>query len=72
LLGAFKTQEERQMKVLILVIFAVLACTPYLWNGYKLAGCDFESDYKCEVIHTIGAVIPPAAFITVWFDDDRT
>lgn len=59
------------MKAISIVILVVIACTPYLYNGYKLAGCDFEPNYKCEGIHVIGVVIPPAAFITVWFDDDR-
>ena len=58
------------MNLKTIIILAVLACIPYVWNAYKLAGCDFKSDYKCEVVHGIGAVIPPAAFITVWFDDD--
>jgi hypothetical protein len=60
------------MKNLILmVVVCLLAVTPYLYNGYKLAGCDFTSNYKCEVIHAIGVIIPPAALVTVWFDDDR-
>jgi len=53
-----------------LFIIFVIAVTPYLWNGYKLSNCDFESDYKCEIIHGIGVVVPPLAFVTVWFGDD--
>jgi len=60
------------MKLSMIMILALILFTPYLWNGYKLAGCDFESDYKCELIHGIGVVVPPTAFITVWFDDDRS
>lgn len=52
------------------ILFVALICTPYVYNFIKLVGCDFESDYKCEVIHGIGAVIPPAAFVTVWFASD--
>lgn len=59
------------MKVLGLLGLVLLVASPYIYNGYKLAGCDFESSYKCEVIHGIGVVIPPAAFVTAWFDDDR-
>jgi hypothetical protein len=59
------------MNLIAMLILAVICVLPYGWNGYKLAGCDFESPYKCEAVHTIGVVIPPAAFITVWFDDDR-
>lgn len=53
----------------LLIIF-VLAATPWIWNGVKFANCDFESDWKCEVIHGAGVFIPPAAYITVWFDTD--
>ena len=59
------------MKALAYLIITVLAITPYCWNGYKLANCDFKSDYKCEIIHGIGVVIPPSALITVWFDADN-
>ena len=41
----------------------------YAFNGVKFFNCNFESDYKCEVIHGIGLAIPPAALVTVWFDD---
>lgn len=58
------------MKLSTLLIIFVLFVTPWVWNGVKFASCDFESDYKCEAIHGIGVVIPPTAYITVWFDDD--
>lgn len=58
------------MKVFGTLLLVVLMCTPYVWNVVKFVNCDFESNYKCEAIHGIGAVIPPAAFITVWFADD--
>lgn len=58
------------MKTSTVLIISVLAITPYVWNGFKLASCDFESDYKCEIIHGIGVLIPPTAFIAVWFNDD--
>ena len=57
------------MKSIVLLI--VVACAPYLINGYKLSNCDFESDYKCEAVHGIGVILPPTAIITVWFDDDQ-
>ena len=59
------------MKILFVIIVVALVSAPYFWNAYKLAGCDFESPYKCEAIHGIGVIIPPAAFVTVWFADDR-
>ena len=39
-------------------------------NFYKLTQCDFESPYKCEVIHAAG-IIPPIALFTAWFDVDE-
>ena len=58
------------MRLLPILIIAAIILTPWFWNAAKFASCDFESDYKCEAIHGMGVVIPPAAFITVWFDDD--
>ena len=49
---------------------AILFFALYAFNGVKFFNCNFESDYKCEVIHGIGLAIPPAAWVTVWFDDD--
>ena len=62
-----KTSEN----AIVTLILFVIICGPYIYNGYKFFGCDFESDYKCEAIHGVGVVIPPAAFVTAWFDDDR-
>ena len=56
----------KEMLVLLVILF-----TPWVWNGYKFAQCDFESDYKCEVIHAIGVIVPPASWVTVWFDTDE-
>lgn len=52
--------------LLILIAFAL----PWMVNAYKFTECDFESDYKCEVIHGLGIVAPPASWITVWFEAD--
>ena len=59
------------MKLRDLMIIVLIASIPYAYNAYKLAGCDFESNYKCEVVHGIGLAIPPAAYATAWFADDR-
>lgn len=57
-------------QILFMIALIGLLFTPYIFNGVKLANCDFESPYKCEAIHVIGVVVPPSAFITVWFADD--
>ena len=41
----------------------------YGLNAYKLTQCDFESPYKCEVVHGVG-LVPPLWVATVWFDTD--
>jgi len=53
-----------------LILIILLAVTPYTVNGYKLSNCDFESDYKCEIIHGIGVILPPTALVTMWFGSD--
>ncbi len=58
------------MKALMLVIVFMLLAAPWVINAVKFAGCDFESNYKCEAIHGIGVFIPPASWVTVWFDSD--
>ena len=58
------------MKIFMGIVIYGIIVTPWIWNAAKLASCDFKSDYKCEVVHIIGVVIPPAAYVTVWFDDD--
>ena len=52
------------------LLLLVLLAMPWVYNGYKLTNCDFEADYKCEVIHGVGVVLPPTSWITVWFGDD--
>lgn len=49
---------------LILVIALII-----LWslNFYKLINCDFQSPYKCEIIHGIG-IAPPISLLTGWLD----
>jgi len=42
----------------------------YVGNVIKVTNCDFASDFRCEVIHGVGVIIPPASLITVWFEDD--
>ncbi len=58
------------LMVVAMISILVAAFLPYVWNGVKLANCDFESPYKCEAIHGIGVVVPPSSIITVWFEDD--
>ena len=54
------------LPVAIVILFIVM----YVFNIVKFVQCDFETDYKCEVIHAVGVFVPPASLITVWFDTD--
>ena len=55
---------------LLVVIVIIFGFVPYVWNAIKLASCDFSSPYRCEIIHGIGVIVPPASLVTVWFADD--
>lgn len=52
--------------ILLFVLFA-----PWVINFIKFTECDFEENYKCELIHGIGVVVPPLSYITVWFGTDE-
>ena len=57
------------MKGMIIFVIVVVAVvfTGWVKNVIKLAGCDFESPYKCEVVHGVG-LVPPVGMITGWLD----
>jgi len=59
------------MKIITIYALSVIL-TLSVWgiNFSKATDCDFKSDYKCEAIHGFGVVVPPASFVTVWFDTD--
>lgn len=59
------------MKLRYIALIGLILSLPWLINAYKLSQCDFEGNYKCELIHAGGVFVPPAAFVTVWFDTDR-
>ena len=67
-----KYQKGFTLIELIIVFVIVIGGGSWVWNAVKLASCDFESNYKCEVIHGAGLVVPPLAIGTVWFADDDT
>ena len=55
----------------IVFFIVILSAVPWVWNAIKFVSCDFESPYRCEVIHGAGVFIPPASYITVWFSDHK-
>lgn len=54
-----------------LVAVFFVAAVFFIWgtNAYKLTQCDFESPFKCEIVHGIG-VFGPLSLFTVWSDTD--
>ena len=56
-----------EMLIVIVIIWEIVT---WIWSTVKLASCDFEPNYRCEVIHGIGVAVPPLSIVTVWFGDD--
>ena len=52
---------------IIILLIAALAITGWVKNIIKLSGCDFQSPYKCEVIHAVG-IIPPVGAVVGYMD----
>jgi len=57
--------------VALWIALALVVPVSWLGNAYYLTQCDFESDYKCEIVHGVGVVVPVAAPITVWSSTDE-
>lgn len=51
--------------ILVWVLYA-LGIIGWVINIIKLARCDFEAPYKCEIIHGIG--VTPVGSITGWLN----
>jgi hypothetical protein len=58
------------VEFLVVVVFLV-GLVSWFGNAYKLSQCDFEPNYKCEVVHLLG-IVPILSVVTVWFDTDET
>ena len=65
-----KQQGFTSYEMVILLVFAVAGIS-WIWNAAKLVSCDFESNYKCEIVHALGVFVPPLSPITVWFASDE-
>lgn len=47
---------------LMLGVIAIVASIGWIKNVIKLSNCNFESPYKCEIVHAVG-IIPPVGAI---------
>lgn len=59
------------MKISAYLLLIIALASPWFINSYKFSQCDFESNYKCELIHFAGVIVPPIAMLTVWFGTDE-
>lgn len=66
-----KNEKGVTLVELIVVVAGVFLICVWPYNFYRLTQCDFASPWKCEVIHAIGVLIPPAAIVTMWFSEDK-
>jgi len=64
-----ETQMKKAMRTaaIINMVIIIVVGTGWVKNIIKLTECDFESPYKCEVIHTVG-LIPPIGMVTGWLN----
>lgn len=53
--------------VLIYIVLALFMFLGWVKNIVKLSDCDFETPYKCEVIHGVG-LVPVVGMFTGWMD----
>ena len=58
-----------QAALVLYIAIVTIVVSSWIGNFIQLTDCDFESPYKCEVIHGVG-VIPAISVVTVWFDAD--
>jgi len=65
-----KSQTGYTLTGLLVVLWISFSISTWIWNATKLASCDFDAPYRCELIHGVGLVLPPLAIVTAWFDID--
>ncbi len=66
-------KSVRAKVAFVVAVMSIILSVPVAWcfNTAKLIDCDFRAEYHCEVMHTIGVVLPPLSVITVWFGSDE-
>ena len=65
-----KKQSGFTLVELLFVLVVVVGGGSWIWNAVKLTSCDFESNYRCELLHGAGLVVPPLSIVTMWVGDD--
>lgn len=65
-----KNQKDYTSIGLLGIIIFFLVIGSWVKNFTKFTNCDFQSPYKCEVIHGAG-IIPAISVVTVWFNSDE-
>lgn len=64
-------KKQKDFTIIELLIIVAILIFPISWgyNLVQLSECDFEPNYRCELLHSIG-IIPTFAPVTIWFDTD--
>ncbi len=55
------------VELMVLMVVAI-GIGGWVWNSVKLSSCE---DFKCQVIHSAGLMVPSLSLVTVWFDDNE-
>ena len=61
------TQRNINKSIVVFFLVVILIAIGWVKNLIKLTDCDFESPYKCEVIHLVG-LVPPIGAVTGWLN----
>ena len=59
--------KETFIFYIIYIVLVLYGAVAYIANLIQLFNCDFEGPWKEEIIHLMGALLPPISMITVWF-----
>lgn len=65
-----KKQKGSTISAILVAVWILAFLISWPVNAYKLTQCDFEANYKCEVIHGAG-LFGPLSIATVWFGTDK-
>lgn len=66
----FKIKTTSISVFFLILSFIVFFAVSYVTNVVKLVKCDFKPEYKEEIVHSIGLVVPPLSMVTAWVNLD--
>jgi len=69
-MNTYGNRDSTFISIIFYMLLLLLLAASWFINGMRFMDCNFEPNYRCEAIHGIGIIMPPASYITVWFADD--